>query len=154
MASHLHAQIACDQFWTWLRPPLVTKGCHALPISNPNSTYFLKNTSSNPPRIPKGAKLVWQYVWSFPHNHKNIITTWIGWTLPSMKIRKKKRLYSTNSTTIQRHFDHGISNSPHSLPTNHHKHPPSLELALLLTSNFTTQNCMRIFLENLKQGKN
>jgi hypothetical protein len=64
---------------------------------------------------------------------------------------EKENLYSTNSTTIQRHFDHGISNSPHSLPTNHHKHPPSLQLAILLTSNFTTQNCMRIFLENLRQ---
>ncbi len=103
MASHLHAQIACDQFWTCLLPPLVTKGCHPLPISNPNSTYFLKNTSSNPPRIPKGAKLVWQYVWSSPHNHKNIIATWIEWTLTSMKIREREIVlykFYNNSTSF------------------------------------------------------
>ncbi len=63
---------------------------------------------------------------------------------------KKERFYSINSTPIQHSFDHGISNSSHSLPTKHHKHPPSLQLVLF----FTTHNYIRISLENLKQGKN
>jgi hypothetical protein len=70
----------------------------------------------------------------------------------SMRERERE-IYSANSTSIRRSFDHGISNSSHSLPTKHQKHPPSLQLALLLTSNSTTQ-LHKDPLENLRQGKN
>jgi hypothetical protein len=53
------------------------------------------------------------------------------------KHESERDFYSANLTPIRRSFDHDISNSSHSLPTKHHKHPPSLQLALLLTSNST-----------------
>ncbi len=93
-----------------------------------------------------------------------LIFSTVEWTQPKEHPCNMKRaseqawewerdFYSANSTPIRRSFDHDISNSSHSLPTKHHKHPPSLQLSLLLTSNSTTQ-LHKDPLENLRQGKN
>jgi len=87
-----------------------------------------------------------------------LIFSTVEWTQHEASKHERERererdFYSANSTPIRRSFDHDISNSSHSLPKKHHKHPPSLQLALLLTSNSTTQ-LHKDPLENLRQGKN
>lgn len=116
-------------------------------------------------RIPLPIHQEFQRVQSLCGNMFDLLHT-VEWTQPkehpcnmkraseqAWERERERDFYSANSTPIRRSFDHGISNSSHSLPTKHHKHPPSLQLALLLTSNSTTQ-LHKDPLENLRQGKN
>jgi hypothetical protein len=124
---------------------------HPKPQSNILSQEYLFQSTKN----SKGCKafvarcLIFSTVeWTQPKEHP------CNMKRASMRERERERdFYSANSTPIRRSFDHDISNSSHSLPKKHHKHPPSLQLALLLTSNSTTQ-LHKDPLENLRQGKN